>query len=84
MTDKEVGELWARAQVPALESSVVIELIHKLVEERAFGPNPRRRTFTEREREVFLSDALRSFGIDPASWEKVAKDNDSENFSGGI
>jgi hypothetical protein len=67
LTDKEVGELWAKAQVPALESSLVIKLIRKLVEERAWGKKGRK-IFTPHQQDVFLNDALRDFGIDPATF----------------
>jgi hypothetical protein len=50
MTDKEVGELWAKAKLP-----VVVDLIRKLVQERCHRSK--------------LEQALRDFGIDPASWE---------------
>jgi predicted DNA-binding ribbon-helix-helix protein len=65
MTDKEVGELWALAQAPALESSYVVKLIRKLVEERANFIQ-----FTSASNLSCLNRALREFGIDPESWGK--------------
>jgi hypothetical protein len=63
LTDKEVGELWAKAQVPALESSLVIKLICKLVAERAMRYAP----YT-RYRDDYIDQALKSFGINPATF----------------
>jgi hypothetical protein len=70
MTDKEVGELWALAQAPALESSYVVKLIRKLVEERArvIYISPGEDAYHEKR--MSLERALSDFGIHPESWRK--------------
>ena len=66
MEDKEVGELWRKAKLP-----VVIQLIRKLVEERArnnavayyhvHGPD-------DDAIKSCVKSALRDFGIDPTTF----------------
>jgi hypothetical protein len=73
MTDKEVGELWQSAlRYPAVYPYVQA-LIRKLVEERAAGifwsksvVNPKFSNLPDCQRQ-----ALRDFGIDPATYKET-------------
>ncbi len=76
MDDKEVGDLWARTKL-----SVVLELIRKLVDERAhvlgwleregYTPNDRVLPIKEYGNIDFERAALEDFGIDPESYREA-------------
>jgi len=74
MTDNEVGEIWRSyySPNPKEEDLVVLDLIRKLVEERA------RRYSTGvdwgGDWHDQVTSALRDFGIDPATWEQNRED----------
>ncbi len=73
MTDKKVGEVWkklnddCKAKDECLNHGDMFQLIRKLVEETAFHGD--RSPFTDCEQEIYLRDALRTYGIDPITWE---------------
>ncbi len=63
MSDAEVGDIWRRAHVwGASGADPVIDLIRKLVEERA-------RHYIKAVHNDPLTSALRDFGIDSETWE---------------
>jgi len=69
MEDKEVGELWAEAQTKQFgwaSRQDVLELIRKLVEERA-----RYYQFLWKGDTKTRYKACIDFGIDPETWEKT-------------
>lgn len=83
LSDKEVGAIWAEHNQDGLFTVTDVRgeyiagcwchqclLIRKLVDERAFQGD--RELFTQCEQEIFLRDALRKYGIDPASFTEVA------------
>ena len=75
MTDEEVGELWAKAKLPAVR-----DLIVKLVKERARAMRAEHECRCGYYQTVgkcpdhhmtdSIEDALRTYGIDPATWPK--------------
>ena len=70
MTDKEVGELWHKHYVPNPKEEVleVLDLIRKLVEERAKAIEEYGRPWNELQT-PHVDLALRDFGIDPKTWK---------------
>ena len=75
MNDKAVGKLWVFCLViygddrKSFEKDNIVQLIHKLVKERAHS---RRYTMSNKPREWTYEElALREFGIDPKEWLKA-------------
>ena len=67
MTDKEVGELWHKANLP-----VIFDLIRKLVEERTrsyMHTGDRRRDLSH---DAAIWQALSDFGIREQDWQSEA------------
>ena len=76
MDDKEVGELWSALHKPQTglmddDRALMIELIRKLVEERAFSRYKGSRfDWSDEGRKKFMAKGLRDFDIDPATWKE--------------
>jgi len=73
MKDKQVGELWAEAQTKQFgwaSRQDVMELIRKLVEERARW-HSRVHAVAKWHVNDDNNQALRDFGIDPETWKET-------------
>jgi len=77
MEDKEVGELWAEAQTKQFgwaSRQDVMELIRKLVEERAIAYQNHDREapmYQDRIFPKYIGLALRDFVINPETWKET-------------